>query len=159
MSIMKVMVVLLVLFNFYFPASSAPLASNLNSGNPSEKMKEKQKGESNDSVTGGEVGTVKQSKLAHAGARGGGGGHSAGGGGGGGHSAGGGGDGGGGQSSSSSRGGGAAVIPVFAAGAAGAAGQRNNHRSAAGICSRCRKDMILIDVATTLALVLLRISV
>ncbi|CAI9296237.1 unnamed protein product [Lactuca saligna] len=152
MSIMKVMVVLLVLFNFYFPASSAPLASNLNSGNPSEKMKEKQKGESNDSVTGAEVGTVKQSKLAHAGARGGGGG-------GGGHSAGGGGNGGGGQSSSSSRGGGAAVIPVFAAGAAGAAGQRNNHRSAAGICSRCRKDMILIDVATTLALVLLRISV
>ncbi|CAH1430845.1 unnamed protein product [Lactuca virosa] len=152
MSIMKVMVVLLVLFNFYFPASSAPLASNLNSGNPSEKMTEKQKGESNDSITGGEVGTVNQSKFAHAGARGGGGG-------GGGHSAGGGGKGGGGQSSSSSRGGGAAVIPVFAAGAAGAAGQRNNHRSAAGICSRCRKDMILIDVATTLALVLLRISV
>nr|GEW35891.1 integrase, catalytic region, zinc finger, CCHC-type, peptidase aspartic, catalytic [Tanacetum cinerariifolium] len=116
---MKLMMLLLVLFNFSFHAPASNLYSD----------------ESNSYVTSGNNGVVSQSKFAHAGARGGGGGASAGEGM----------HGNSGQANSSPRGGGA--LPVYAAGSGAAANRNNNNHGAAGICSHCKKDglMILID--------------
>ncbi|KAL4575317.1 hypothetical protein LXL04_022159 [Taraxacum kok-saghyz] len=133
MGIMKVMVVLLVLFNFCFPASFAPLGHKFNLGSSSSSSS----CESNNSIPD----AVNQSKFVYAGARGGGGRRLAKGGG----------SKGGGRSISSPKGGGAGII------VAGVGQRNNNHHGAAGVGSRCRKGMLLIDVATILTSILLSV--
>ncbi|KAI3816201.1 hypothetical protein L1987_15892 [Smallanthus sonchifolius] len=136
---MKLMLLLLVLFNFSSPLSFAHIANNY-----SGKLRID---EASASVSRDDNRVVNESKFAHA---------SASGGGGGGHSN-GGNFGNGGESISSQRGGGGGVIPVYAA--AGANAKPNNNRNAANAHRSCRKDWVLIVIATGLSSLLLYMCV
>ncbi|KAK9059834.1 hypothetical protein SSX86_020538 [Deinandra increscens subsp. villosa] len=136
----KVLLLLMLLFNFTSPLSFAHITNNsgfetFNSTSRDDNGVINQIDESNGFVSRDDNGVLNQIKFSHASAKGGG----------------------SGGSGSSRRGGGGALIPVYAA--SGAASKPNNHHNAANTCNMCRKDRLLFVGVTILTSTLLRMYI